>query len=187
MAATPTGDSWIGEWGRLFDAASRLGGFDPFYGAARAAAIARWGAGIGAMVAASAARFPSRVAVDDGEGRLTYRELDRAASNAAAFLQQLAAQAEQSTEADREPTVGILCRNHRWFLVAQLAAERAGLDLVLLSTALPAAKLAEVTQREGLIAVVADREFLDVVAVQFLHGCDFFSIIGQIFELRNRI
>ncbi len=101
------------------------------------------------MVLAAAARYPTRAAVIDDDGPFTYRELDQQASQFAAFL----------LRTDRRGAVGILCRNHRGFLVAQTGAERAGSDVVMLNTALPAARLAEVVERENITTLVADDEF----------------------------
>ncbi|MGI9597666.1 MAG: AMP-binding protein [Acidimicrobiales bacterium] len=134
-------------------AAGRLGGFDPLLNAARIAAVAAWGPGIAAMVAASALRFPSRVAVIDETRSLTYRDLDRRATNLAADFRDRAG----------EGSVGILCRNHAGFVLAQLAAERAGVDVVMLSTALPAPKLGEVLARENVAILVADDEFRELI------------------------
>ncbi|MFT7646272.1 MAG: acyl-CoA synthetase (AMP-forming)/AMP-acid ligase II [Candidatus Poriferisodalaceae bacterium] len=59
--------------------------------------------------------------------------------------------------------VGIPCRNHRGFVIGQIATERSGADLVLLSTALPAPKLAEVVEREQISILIADEEFAEVI------------------------
>ncbi|MCP5027584.1 MAG: AMP-binding protein [Actinomycetia bacterium] len=151
------GDSLVGELARTVDVAARLGAFDPFLTAARTTAVARWGAGISAMVAGNATRFPNRIAIADADGEINYATVDRHASNVGCHLRRLVG--------DRagNGAVGILCRNHRGFLVAQIAAERAGADLVLLSTALPAPKLAEVAEREQLAVLVVDEEFRAVV------------------------
>ncbi|MCP3913288.1 MAG: AMP-binding protein [Actinomycetia bacterium] len=153
MRPRDLGDSFFGEVTRTADIAVRLGGLDPFLNTARAVAVARWGAGVAAMVAGSAMRYPKRVAISDATGEITYSELDRQASALGCYFQ----------EAGGEGAVGILCRNHRWFLSAQVGAERAGADLVLLSTALPGPKLAEVVEREGITTLVVDHEFRDVV------------------------
>ena len=132
--------------------ALRLGLLDPWLGAARMYSVARWGPGVGAMVLAAAARYPARPAVIDDEGPFAYRELDQQASRFAARL----------LRGDRRGAVGILCRNHRGFLVAQVGAERAGNDVVMLNTALPLGRLAEVIERENITTLVADDEFADL-------------------------
>ncbi len=127
----------------------RLGALDPFFGAARFMGTARWGPGIAAAVAAAAWRYPFRPAVIDDDGKVTYRELDQLATRLSAGLRRARAGG----------SVGILCRNHRGFVIAQVAAERAGRDVVLLSTALPAAAMQTVLDREDPAVIFADREF----------------------------
>jgi hypothetical protein len=107
------GDSLFGEVARAIDAAVRLGGFDPFLATARSVAVGRWGAGISAMVSSSAMRFPTRTAVIDADGEIDYSTLDRRASNLGGYLRGAASGG----------AVGILCRNHAGFLLAQIAAE----------------------------------------------------------------
>jgi fatty-acyl-CoA synthase len=153
MAFSGCGDSIIGELTRNVEVAARLGGFDPLLNAARAMGVARWGAGIAAMVAGSATRFPSRTAVSDAAGDLSYADLDRQASNLGCHFKKVAG----------DGAIGILCRNHRGFIIAQVAAERSGADLVLLSTALPAPKLKDVVEREGLSVIVIDDEFRELL------------------------
>ena len=137
----------------------RIGAADLLLNSARWWASVRWGAGTAAAVAAAAARFGGRSAIVDDAGPVAYCTLDRAASSVAARLRADAARPDGSLGA-----VGILCRNHRWFVTALVAAERAGCDTVLLSTALPASNLAEVCERDGIAVIVADDEFVDVIA-----------------------
>lgn len=137
--------------------AARLGGLDPFFNSARALGVARWGAGIGAMVAASASRFPRRDAIVDDHGSVSYSLLDRQASNLGGLLR------SRGSGSDSAGAVGILCRNHRGFVLAQVAAERAGRDVVMLSTALPRASLVEVVERECIDVLICDLEFEQLV------------------------
>jgi len=88
--------------------------------------------------------------VVDDAGTLTYRQLERHANSLANFLR-----------ADGDGPVGLLCRNHRGFPLAQLAIERAGRDVVMLSTALPAKRLRSIVDREQLGLLIADDEFKD--------------------------
>ncbi len=132
----------------------RLGGLDPLYAATRLFGVGRWGPGVAAMVSSAAHRFPCRTVIEDDAGSLTYFELDRQVTSLASVLRH---------RAESEQTVGILARNHRGFVIAQIAAERAGLDLVLLSTALPVPLLRDVVTSEGIGVIVADREFLPLV------------------------
>ena len=142
----------------LWNVALRMGAADVALNTARWWASIRWGAGSAAAVTAAALRFGGRTAIVDDVGALDYRTLDRAATSVGARLRAAATRPDGSLGA-----VGILCRNHRWFVTALVAAERAGCDMVLLSTALPASNLAEVCARDGIAAIVADDEFADVI------------------------
>lgn len=139
------------------DLARRLGAFDPLFNSARIASIAHWGPGLSAAVAAAAVRFPSRVAISDDHRDLTYRSLSARATNLAAELRKRAGAGDGAT-------IGILARNHAGFLVAHIAAERAGVDMVLLSTALPAPELANILARDDIRVLIADEEFEPVIA-----------------------
>ncbi len=151
MFGAGRGDSFLGELAAAAEAGARLGALDPFYATARAVAVGRWGSGVSAAVGAAALRHPFRAAVCDAAGAIDYSTLDRRATSLGGHLR----------DAAPGGAVGILCRNHRGFVIAQVAVERSGCDLVLLSTALPARKLGEVVTREQIRVVFADREFLD--------------------------
>ena len=152
-----SGSNGAGE--NLWNVALRIGAADPALNTARWWASVRWGLGTASAVEAAALRFGGRTAIVDAEGSVDYRTLDRAASSVAARMRCAATQPDGSLGA-----VGILCRNHRWFVTALAAAERAGCDTVLLSTALPASNLAEVCERDGIAVIVADDEFSEVIA-----------------------
>ncbi|WP_242901116.1 AMP-binding protein [Actinomadura terrae] len=113
----------------------------------------RFGAVPATIGAMSALRFPGRTALIDEYGALTHEELERHAAALATVLQGRLADAKAG---DR---VGILCRNHRGFVAALLAASRLGTDVVLLNTDFSAAQLGEVAEREGIGLLVHDEEF----------------------------
>ena len=56
-----------------------------------------------------------------------------------------------------------MCRNHRGFVEAVVAANRIGSDVVLLNTSFAGPALAEVVNREGVDAVIYDEEFTATV------------------------
>ena len=143
----------------MWNVALRMGAADAVLNSARWWASVRWGLGTAASVSAAALRFGGRTAIVDDEGTIDYRTLDRAASSVAVRMRAAATGPDGSLAA-----VGILCRNHRWLVTALVAAERAGCDTVLLSTALPASNLAEVCKRDGIAVIVADQEFSEVIA-----------------------
>ncbi|MFI0353606.1 AMP-binding protein [Actinomadura sp. 9N407] len=106
---------------------------------------------VGAM---AALRFPDRTAIIDERGTLTYAELERHASALAAALRE---------RVGTDQRIGVLCRNHRGFVEAVLAASRLGNDVVLLNTDFSGPQLGTVAEREGLGLLVHDQEFDEVV------------------------
>jgi acyl-CoA synthetase (AMP-forming)/AMP-acid ligase II len=102
-------------------------------------------------IAVSAQRRPNRPALIDDLGALSYRELDTRANSFAAALQQLPGGTPQM--------VGIMCRNHRWFVDALAATERIGADVLPLNTSFAGPALAEVVLRERPDVIVYDQEF----------------------------
>lgn len=105
--------------------------------------------------AAAAQRFPDRAGLVDEIGTLTWRELDERCDAFGAALQSLAG--------TTTVTVGIMCRNHRGFVEALVAANRIGADVVLLNTSFAGPALTEVVAREGVELLVYDEEFEDSI------------------------
>lgn len=120
------------------------------------AAMAPWGATLAGVAAAAAARYPTRVAVHDEAGGVTYAALwDRAQRVGAAL----------STRGVGEGSaVGLLARNHRGFVEWLIAVSATGADIVLLNTGFAAPQLAAVVESEGITHIVHDDEFADIVA-----------------------
>ncbi len=113
--------------------------------------LLRWGATPVGGVARLSARSPEGIAVIDDGGSITWRELDEASNAVGHFF------AEAGLgEGD---TMAIMCRNHRGFLIALLAAHKRGADCVLLNTGLGSEQLQTVLSREGARLVVHDSEF----------------------------
>jgi acyl-CoA synthetase (AMP-forming)/AMP-acid ligase II len=115
------------------------------------AATAFWGASLAAPYAAAAVRHPQRSAIVDDYGVLTYRQLDWRTSRVAGAFRQVGMNSKS--------TVGILCRNHRGFVEANIAVAKVGARVVYLNTGLPPGQLSEVINNEGISFVIADREF----------------------------
>jgi acyl-CoA synthetase (AMP-forming)/AMP-acid ligase II len=105
--------------------------------------------------AAAARRCPDRPALIDERGTLTWRELDERCDALAVALQGFTGR--------RPQTLGIMCRNHRGFVEALVAANRAGMDVLLLNTSFAGPALAQVVDREGVDIVIHDAEFTDSV------------------------
>ncbi len=105
--------------------------------------------------ASAAQRCPDRPGLVDELGTLTWREIDQRCDAFAAALQAL--------PGGQPKVIGIMCRNHRGFIEAVVAANRIGSDLLLLNTSFAGPALAEVVAREGADAVVYDEEFTETV------------------------
>lgn len=119
------------------------------------AAMRREGMGMTAGFAGAPQRCPDRLALIDELGTLTWRQLDERINALAAALQQL--------PSGRPKVVGIMCRNHRGFVEAVVAANRIGADILLLNTSFAGPALAEVVTREGVDTVIYDEEFTATV------------------------
>jgi fatty-acyl-CoA synthase len=105
--------------------------------------------------ASAAQRCPDRPGLVDELGTLTWREIDQRCDAFAAALQAL--------PGGQPRVIGIMCRNHRGFIEAVVAANRIGTDLLLLNTSFAGPALAEVVAREGADAMVYDEEFTEIV------------------------
>jgi acyl-CoA synthetase (AMP-forming)/AMP-acid ligase II len=105
--------------------------------------------------ASAAQRCPYRPGLVDELGTLTWRELDGRCDAFAAALQRW--------PGGQPKTIGVMCRNHRGFVEAVVAANRIGVDVLLLNTSFAGPALAEVVAREGADTVVYDEEFSDIV------------------------
>ena len=119
-------------------------------------ALMRWGATPAAGYKAAAARYPDAVGLIDERGALTFRELHER-SNALAHA--LAGEGVQPGDA-----VAIMCRNHRGWVDAYVAANKLGAHALFMNTAFSGPQLADVAQRENPAAIVFDEEFTDVLA-----------------------
>ena len=106
--------------------------------------------------ALAANRRPHGTGLIDERGSLTWQQIQDRADALAVGLAALA---------DGQPTsVAILCRNHRGFVDAFLAAGRLGVPGLLLNTGFSGPQLADVLEREQATLIVYDEEFAGLVA-----------------------
>jgi fatty-acyl-CoA synthase len=118
-------------------------------------AMQRWGFTPAAGYAANAARYPNDDAIIDELGHLTFKEVhERTNRLANAWMD------DGLGEGD---TVAIMCRNHRGFVEASVAASKLGMNCLYLNTAFAGPQLTEVTQREKPDAIVFDEEFYELL------------------------
>ena len=113
--------------------------------------IVRWGTGPAGGFASLAVRDPDRVGLVDELGELTFGEMESRSNALARGLAELGV-----GEGD---SVAIMCRNHRGFVDASIAAAKLGADLLYLNTAFAGPQLVDVLEREQPTVVIHDEEF----------------------------
>ena len=115
-------------------------------------ALRHWGQSMATLGAIAAIRYPNQPAVIDERGTLTYAELDRRVSRQSAGLRSAYGIVAGSK-------VAVLCRNHRWFLEATLAASRLGADVLFVNTEFAPPQLEAVLERHKPDLLIHDEEF----------------------------
>ena len=123
--------------------------------AALAADLRKWGE-FGMLPALNARRTPNRAALIDEEGELSYQELDEAVHAVANGLIEKGVRGGDG--------VAILARNHRWFLIANYGAARAGARIILLNSEFSGPQIKEVSEREGAKVIIYDDEYTQAVS-----------------------
>ena len=117
--------------------------------------LRKWGE-FGMLPALNARRTPNRAALIDEEGELSYRELDEAVHAVANGLIEKGVRGGDG--------VAILARNHRWFLIANYGAARAGARIILLNSEFSGPQIKEVSEREGAKVIIYDDEYTQAVS-----------------------
>jgi acyl-CoA synthetase (AMP-forming)/AMP-acid ligase II len=129
-------------------------------GPRRTVAVARtlrqFGRGLAGAAAVNALRDPDAICLVDELGPVTHGELGRRSGHLAGALRE-----EGVGPGD---SVGLLCRDHRYFLEAAVAIAKLGANLLLLNTAFSGPQLQGVLERERPRALVYDAEFEGLVA-----------------------
>jgi acyl-CoA synthetase (AMP-forming)/AMP-acid ligase II len=120
-------------------------------------AFLRWGASPALGITTAAIHHPHEIAIIDERGSLSFERLHRR-SNA------LADALAREYGIGYGDGIGIMCRNHRGFVEATLAAAKLGASALYLNTMFAGPQLTEVTRREGPKALVYDEEFGDLLA-----------------------
>ena len=116
--------------------------------------LAKWGPGFPAAIGAAAARFPDQLAIVDDAGELTWREVRDETNRLTQGLKDRGLEPGDS--------VALLCRNHRYMVIAAVAIMQAGGRILLLNTMASSSQLGELSVRENARMVVLDQEFLAV-------------------------
>ncbi|MGU3498508.1 long-chain-fatty-acid--CoA ligase FadD2 [Mycobacterium sp. C31M] len=123
--------------------------------AAFAGDMKQWGE-IGMIPALNARRYPTRNAVIDDFGTMTFKELDDAVN---AVANGLLARGIKGGDG-----VAILARNHRWFLVSVYATAKIGARIILLNSEFSGPQIKEVSEREGSRIIIHDDEYTAAVS-----------------------
>src|SRR5262249_34485088 len=117
---------------------------------------ARLGASPALGSAANAITDPDGIAIVDEAGTLTPERPHRPSNALARALR------------DQGVGVGdgmaIMCRNHRYFVEATMAASKLGAVALYLNTAFAGPQLADVVEREGPAALIYDQEFTGLLS-----------------------
>jgi acyl-CoA synthetase (AMP-forming)/AMP-acid ligase II len=115
------------------------------------ATFLRWGASPATGATTAAIHHPHETSIVDERGSLTFEQVHRRSNALARAFAQMGIGCGDG--------VGIMCRNHRGFIEATLAAAKLGASALYLNTAFAGPQLAEVTSREAPKALVYDEEF----------------------------
>ena len=118
--------------------------------------LKQWGPGPAGGFTSLAVRAPDRVGLVDELGELTFGEMDARSNSLAHALRELGV-----GEGDG---VALMCRNHRGFVDATIAAAKLGADILMLNTAFAGPQLVEVLERDQPVVLVHDEEFTDLVS-----------------------
>jgi acyl-CoA synthetase (AMP-forming)/AMP-acid ligase II len=116
-----------------------------------AATFLRWGASPATGVATAAHKYPHETMLIDERGSLSFERVHRRTN---ALARSLAAMGVGCGDG-----VGIMCRNHRGFIEATLAAAKLGASALYLNTMFSGPQLVDVMRREAPKALVYDEEF----------------------------
>jgi fatty-acyl-CoA synthase len=118
------------------------------------AAYRHWGVSLASAFATAAARFDERIAIVDERGSESYAQLDARTDAIARGLVE--------TGVRGGGTVGVLCRNHRYFFEITGALAKLGAHAVYLNTGFSAPQLRDVMERERAVLLVHDEDFTPV-------------------------
>lgn len=126
-------------------------------------ALRQFGPTPATLLATSAARFPTRTALVDDGGSITYAALQSRSEAIAAALYAMSGTPEPKS-------LAILCRNHRGFVEAMAAGAQLGCELIFINTELTAGQLTALLQRHSPDILVADDEYDDAIATSGYSG-----------------
>jgi acyl-CoA synthetase (AMP-forming)/AMP-acid ligase II len=118
-------------------------------------ALVRWGASPALGITTAAIHHPHETALIDERGSLTFEQLQRRTNALAHAFERMGIGYGDG--------IGIMCRNHRGFIEATLAAAKLGASALYLNTMFAGPQLAEVTRRESPKVLAYDEEFTELL------------------------
>jgi acyl-CoA synthetase (AMP-forming)/AMP-acid ligase II len=136
---------------RVLREAGVLGLMRPDDAAKVGATFIRWGASPALGVRIAAIKHPDDVSIVDERGSLTFAEVESRSNQLAHAFQKMGIGYGDG--------IGIMCRNHRGFIEATVAAAKLGASALYLNTMFAGPQLVEVMRREGPKVLVYDEEF----------------------------
>jgi fatty-acyl-CoA synthase len=126
---------------------------DHIVGAVRA--LIRFGPTPAGGYTASYERYADETALIDELGTLTFRDIHERTNALAHAL--------QDDGIGVGDGIGVMCRNHRGFIDAVIAASKIGANTLFLNTAFSGPQLADVAKREKPKALIYDHEFEELI------------------------
>lgn len=133
-------------------------------------ALTTWGFGLSGEARGAAGRRPSGIAIVDESGSVTYAGLIAQAESVTRALLARGVRAR-----DR---VAVLGRNSRDLVIAMVALDQLGADVVLLNTGFAAGQLVAAAQAYGVGLVVHDEEFADLVGETAVEAVDLRDLLA---------
>ncbi len=118
--------------------------------------LRRWGASPAAGVEAAAIERGDDEALADEIGVLSYNDLAERSDRLANALLDEGVQPGDG--------IGIMCRNHRWFVDATLACSKLGASALYMNTGFAGPQFKGVVEREGPKVIVYDDEFTELLS-----------------------
>ncbi|MCZ9289874.1 AMP-binding protein [Corynebacterium evansiae] len=136
-----------------------LGSMGPVAAGKALKGIIQWSFLPAGLLAIGAARDPYHTAIIDDAGSMTYQELHEQST--------ALAQALFRTGVRERDRIGVLCRNHRGFILTLCAHGRLGTDIVLFNTGASAKQTQAVLQEQKIDILFIDEEFLPLLPKDF--------------------
>jgi acyl-CoA synthetase (AMP-forming)/AMP-acid ligase II len=115
----------------------------------------RWGTSPATAVAAATIERPDAIAIVDELGELSFRDLHERSNGLARALRGDGVEAGDG--------IAIMCRNHRGFVDATLAAAKIGASVLYMNTGFAAPQFKDVVEREEPSVLIYDEEFAKVL------------------------